>query len=100
MNDEACMDLQNLWEELETFKFDLNWLEPHVQSALGMKKYLEKEMQLKKLRGNVDALEMEMNGLKAKLAAAEADLEIARRDLMQAEEGFEERDLDAEIGYG
>ncbi|XP_054792391.1 MATH domain and coiled-coil domain-containing protein At3g58270-like isoform X5 [Prosopis cineraria] len=100
MNDEACEHLQILGEELETFRFDLSWLEPHVQSALGMKNYLEKAMRVKKLRENVSALEMEMKRLKAKLAAAEIDLEIAKRDLVQAEEGFEEKDLDAELGYG
>ncbi|KAF7842920.1 MATH domain and coiled-coil domain-containing protein [Senna tora] len=100
MNDEACDHLQILWDELETFKFDLTWLEPHVQSALGMKSHLEKAMQLKKLKENVNALEMETRRLKAKLAAAEIDLEIARRDLVQAQEGFEERDTDAILGYG
>ncbi|KAI9090635.1 hypothetical protein K1719_028488 [Acacia pycnantha] len=99
MNDETCEHLQILWEELETFRFDLTWLEPHVQSALGMKNYMQKAMQVKKLRDNVSALEMEMKRLKAKLAAAEIDLEIAKRDLVLAEEGFEERDLDAELGY-
>ncbi|KAF7818900.1 MATH domain and coiled-coil domain-containing protein [Senna tora] len=100
MNEEACMDLKVLWEELETFKFDLTWLEPHVQSALGMKNYLERALRLKKLKENVDASETEMKKLKEKLAAAKVDLETARRDLMQALEGFEERDIDAELGYG
>ncbi|XP_028777635.1 MATH domain and coiled-coil domain-containing protein At3g58270-like [Neltuma alba] len=100
MNDETCEHLQILWEELETFRFDLTWLEPHVHSALGMKNYLEKATQVKKLKDNVSSLEMEMKRLKAKLASAEIDLEIAKRDLVQAEEGFQERDLDAELGYG
>lgn len=100
MNDEACMDLQILWEELETFKFDLSWLEPHVQSALGMKNYLEREMQLKRLREHVAALEMEKKQLEAKLVPLEADLGMTRNDLVQAEEGFEERDMDSELGYG
>ncbi|KAI5425168.1 MATH domain and coiled-coil domain-containing protein At3g58340 [Lathyrus oleraceus] len=37
MNDQACKDLQVLWEEFEKFRFDLTWLEPHVQFALGTK---------------------------------------------------------------
>ncbi|KRH32941.2 hypothetical protein GLYMA_10G088100v4, partial [Glycine max] len=41
-DDDACKHLQNLWEELEVFRFDLTWLEPHVQSALSMKNYMEK----------------------------------------------------------
>ena len=100
MNDEACEHLQILWEELETFRFDLTWLEPHVQSALSMKSYMEKAGQVKKLKENVSGLEMEMKRIKAKLVAAELDLDIAKRDLVQAQEGFEERDLEAELGYG
>ncbi|MCI15754.1 ubiquitin carboxyl-terminal hydrolase family protein, partial [Trifolium medium] len=37
MSDLACKDLQVLWEVLQPFGFDLAWLEPRVQSALGMK---------------------------------------------------------------
>ncbi|KAF1878064.1 hypothetical protein Lal_00022773 [Lupinus albus] len=99
MNDVLFMHLQVLWEELETFKFDLTWLEPHVQSALGMKSYMERAAEVKKMKDNVAAREMEIKRLKAKMAAAEIDLEIAKRDLVKAEEGFEERDLDGELGY-
>ncbi|KAJ7975930.1 Ubiquitin carboxyl-terminal hydrolase family protein [Quillaja saponaria] len=77
-----------------------SWLEPHVQSALGMKTYLEKAEQVKKLQENVAALEIEMKRLKAKLAIAEVDAEVARRDLAKVEEGFEERDMNSELGYG
>ncbi|KAK2418609.1 MATH domain and coiled-coil domain-containing protein [Trifolium repens] len=52
MNDLACKDLHNLWEELEAFSFDLTWLEPHVQSALGMRSYLEKVKKVEKLKDN------------------------------------------------
>ncbi|XP_027367336.1 MATH domain and coiled-coil domain-containing protein At3g58270-like [Abrus precatorius] len=100
MNDEACNHLQILWEELEIFKFDLTWLEPHVQSALGMKSYIEKALEVKMMKEHVTALEMETKRLKAKIAASEVDLEMARRDLAKAEEGFKELDLDAELGYG
>ncbi|MED6108129.1 hypothetical protein PIB30_020576 [Stylosanthes scabra] len=100
MNEEACDQLQILWEELETFRFDLAWLEPHVQSALGMKNYMERSAKVKSAKENVAALEMEMKKLKAMVDAVEVDLEIARRELVKVEEGFEERDLDDELGYG
>ncbi|KAF7818901.1 MATH domain and coiled-coil domain-containing protein [Senna tora] len=100
MNDEASDHLQILWDELETFKFDLIWLEPHVHSALGMKTYLEKAKQLKKLKEKEVALDMEIKRLTAKLAAAKTDFEITTRDLVQAQEGFEERDIDVILGYG
>ncbi|KAJ7975932.1 Ubiquitin carboxyl-terminal hydrolase family protein [Quillaja saponaria] len=100
MTDDACEHLQVLWEELETFKFDLSWLEPHVQSALSMKTYLEKAEQVKKLQDNVAALEIEMKRLQANLAVGEVEAEVARRDLVKAEEGFEERDMNTELGYG
>ncbi|XP_019426717.1 PREDICTED: MATH domain and coiled-coil domain-containing protein At3g58270-like isoform X1 [Lupinus angustifolius] len=99
MNDALFMHLQALWEELETFKFDLTWLEPHVQSALGIKSYMERAAEVKKMKENVAVREMEIKRLKAKMAAAEIDLEIAKRDLVKAEEGFEERDLDGDLGY-
>lgn len=100
MDDDAYNHLQLLWEELETFKFDLTWLEPHVQSALGMKTHVERTIQVKKLEENVTALEIEVKKLKTKMIEAEVDLEITRRDLVKAKEGFEECDLDAELGYG
>lgn len=100
MNDDACMHLQILWEELETFRFDLTWLEPHVQSALGMKSYMERAVQVKKKKENVAASERKIERLKVDIAAAEVDLDTARRDLVKAEEGFEEKDLDVELGYG
>jgi hypothetical protein len=50
MNEKGCKDLQVLWDELQTFKFDLTWLEPHVQSALGMKSYAERAMQVEKVK--------------------------------------------------
>ncbi|MED6108126.1 hypothetical protein PIB30_020573 [Stylosanthes scabra] len=101
MNEEACDHLQILWEELETFRFDLtSWLEPHVQFALGMKNYMERSAKVKSAMENVAALEMEMKKLKAMVDAVEVDIEMARRELVKVEEGFEERDLDGELGYG
>lgn len=100
MNEDACNQLQILWEELETFKFDLAWLEPHVQSALGMKTCMERTIEVKKMKENVTNLEMETKKLKEKMIEAEVNLEIARRELVKANVGFEECDLDAELGYG
>ncbi|KAK2364550.1 MATH domain and coiled-coil domain-containing protein [Trifolium repens] len=96
MNDLACKNLQNLWEELEAFSFDLTWLEPHVQSALGMRSYMEKVKKVQKLKDNEVALELEIMRLKAKLVTLEVNL-YAVRDLLKAEDF--ERDLDAELGF-
>ncbi|KAI5425180.1 hypothetical protein KIW84_031111 [Lathyrus oleraceus] len=97
MNDLACKELQIFWEELELFSFDLTWLEPHVQSALGMKSYLEKLEEAEKLKVNVDALELEMEMLKSKIASVEENLDAAR-DLLKAKD-LEEIDLEAGLGF-
>lgn len=98
MNDQACKDLQVLWDELEKFRFDVTWLEPHVQSALGMKSYVEKALEVEKLKENVVALVLETERLKAKLLTAEVNLDIERR-LLKAK-GFTEIDLNSELGCG
>ncbi|XP_048442249.1 MATH domain and coiled-coil domain-containing protein At3g58270-like isoform X1 [Pyrus x bretschneideri] len=100
MNEDACEHLQLLWEELESFRFDLAWLKPHVQSALGMKKFVERELEVKELRNNVDALEIEVKRLKARLNLAELDFEDAKRDMGEAEQSFVEINMDGELGYG
>ncbi|KAI5425191.1 hypothetical protein KIW84_031122 [Lathyrus oleraceus] len=97
MNERASKDLQVLWEELKKFGFDLAWLEPHVQS-LGMRSYVEKALEVEKLKGDVANHEMETDKLKAKLAAAQGNLD-RERNLLK-EKGFEERDLDSELGCG
>ncbi|CAB4268512.1 unnamed protein product [Prunus armeniaca] len=91
----ACKCLQLLWEELETFKFDLVWLEPHVQSVLVMKRRAGK---VDRLREDVEILENEIKRRRDILAAAEVDLEVAKRDLAKAEEEFK-IDMDTELGY-
>ncbi|CAK8544210.1 unnamed protein product [Lathyrus sativus] len=111
MNDFACKNLQIIWEELQHFSFDLTWLKPHVDSALGMRSYLMKLEEAKKLKDNVIALELEMETHKDTLVAL--DLEMRRvtsrintlelnldaaRDLLIAEE-LEEVDLEAELGF-
>ncbi|BBG96707.1 ubiquitin-specific protease 12 [Prunus dulcis] len=96
MTHDACKRLQLLWEELETFKFDLVWLEPHVQSVLVMKK---RAGRVDRLREDVEILENEIKRRRDVLAAAEVDLEAAKRDLAKAEEEFKKIDMDTELGY-
>ncbi|MED6108134.1 hypothetical protein PIB30_020581 [Stylosanthes scabra] len=72
-------ELQDLWDELGVFGFDdLTWLEPHVQSALSMKEYVESEEKVTKLKGHVVHLEDKIKSLKANVAAAKSDLEGAK----------------------
>ncbi|KAI9080479.1 hypothetical protein K1719_035937 [Acacia pycnantha] len=101
MNEEACEELQQLWEELQMGRLDLSWLEPLVKSALSMKGYLEKAMKVKKLRQDLVLLEKEMNKMKENLDNTELTIEITKTDLILTEEGFEEKelDLDSDIGY-
>ena len=99
MDEEACDHLQILWEELETFKFDLTWLEPYVQSALGMKNYMERIDQVEKMKEKVSFLEMEAKMLEEKMIETKVNLEIARRELTKMTEGFVEYNLDDVLGY-
>ncbi|XP_028790184.1 uncharacterized protein LOC114746163 [Neltuma alba] len=100
VDESACNYLQGLWEEVQLFGFDLTWLEPHVQYALGMKDYLERADKVRKLKNEVIALENEMKRLRASLAVTEVDLNIERRHLREEEKGFEEKDMDAVLGCG
>ncbi|KAI9090667.1 hypothetical protein K1719_028520 [Acacia pycnantha] len=100
MDESASNYLQGLWEEVQLFGFDLTWLEPHVQYALGMKDYLERAEKVRKLKEEVVALENEMKKLRASLAVTEVDLNIERRHLREEEKGFEEKDVDAVLGCG
>jgi hypothetical protein len=79
-NDQACKELQVVWDQIEKFRFDLTWLKPHVQYALGMKALV-----VKKLKENELVLETER--LKAKLVAAETNLDI-ERCLLKERNGF------------
>ncbi|CAJ1880830.1 unnamed protein product [Sphenostylis stenocarpa] len=100
MNEDACNRLHGLWEELVKHSgFQLSWLEPYVQSALGMKVHLEKTEEVNKLKDNVVTLEIKTKKLRGELAAAEAEFEITRRALAEAKKGFIELDLNAELGY-
>ncbi|CAL0326685.1 unnamed protein product [Lupinus luteus] len=100
MGEDDTKHLKALWDELQLFGFDLTWLEPHVQSALGAKAYLERAHQVKNIRANVVTLDIEMRKLKAKLTVDEIDLEVTRRHLAKLENGFEERDMNVILGYG
>ncbi|TQE10311.1 hypothetical protein C1H46_004150 [Malus baccata] len=100
MTPDTSEHVQLLWEELETFKFDLGWLEPYVQAALDVKKLVERAGIVKKQREDVDALEIEVKRLRARLAVAEVDLEVAKRVLAKVEEGFGDTDMNRELGYG
>ncbi|KAK9912372.1 hypothetical protein M0R45_036239 [Rubus argutus] len=96
MNQDGYESLQLLWEELETFKFDLVWLQPHVQSVLGTKNMGGR---VERMREDVKILENEIKSRRAMLAAAEVDLERAKGDLVKAEQEFKMGDLDSVIGY-
>ncbi|KAK2364561.1 ubiquitin-specific protease [Trifolium repens] len=96
MNEQVCKELQDLWDELEKFQFDVTWLEPHVQSALGMKRYVEKVLEAEKLKQNMIVLELEMERLKEKLVAAELNIDV-ERDLLNAK-GFKEIGFDSDLG--
>ncbi|OIW11410.1 hypothetical protein TanjilG_10728 [Lupinus angustifolius] len=100
MNKEACKHLECLWEEVQLFGFNLTWLEPYIESALNVQTYMEKVEKVKDLKENVADLEIELRMLKTKLAVAEVVLDIARRDSEEIEKGFEEMDINAELGYG
>jgi hypothetical protein len=64
-----------------------------------MESYVEKALQVEKLKENVLSLEREMERRKAELVAAEVTLDL-ERDLLKAK-GFEETDyLDSEVGCG
>jgi len=69
MDDEAYNHLQILWDELQTFGFDLSWLEFYVESVLN---YMH---DVDELRKNETALKFEIEKLKAILTERETTLE-------------------------
>lgn len=100
MSEDDIKYLHGLWKELvKSSGFELAWLEPYVESALGLKDYMERAKQLKKLKDNVVGLEIKMKRLRGELAAAEREFEVARRGLSEVRRGFHEMDLNAPIGY-
>ena len=102
MTENACQQLQVLWEELETFRFDLAWLKPRVENALNMKNYTQRVERVKRLKDKVKASERKMESLSAELNVESVNLEVAKKELGKAkeEEDFEGRNLDTELGYG
>ncbi|KAG5126543.1 hypothetical protein JHK82_027378 [Glycine max] len=100
INEEDIKYLHGLWKELvKSSGFDLTWLEPYVQSALGLRAYMERANQLKKLKDKVVALEINMKRLRGELAAAEGEFEVARSGFSEVRRGFNEMDVNAAIGY-
>ncbi|MED6148508.1 hypothetical protein PIB30_053830 [Stylosanthes scabra] len=100
IGDNDIKKLQDLWDELEKSSgFELAWLQPHVEAFLGVKAHLQKTKKLKKLVDHVVALEIKMKKLRGELAAAEAEFEVARKDLSQVRKGFQKMDVNATIGY-
>lgn len=100
ISEDDIKTLQHLWDELvKSSGFDMAWLEPYVQSALGVKAHLQKAKKLRKLRDHVVALEIKMKKLRGELAAAEAEFEVARKDLSEVRNGFQKMDVNAPIGY-
>ncbi|XP_061995504.1 uncharacterized protein LOC133713480 isoform X2 [Rosa rugosa] len=97
LNQDGYDRLQLLWEELECFKFDLTWLQPHVQSVFGMKNMAGR---VARMREDVNILDNEVKKRRAMLAAAEVDLERAKEDLVKADRRFNKiGDVDCVIGY-
>ncbi|KAK7268194.1 hypothetical protein RIF29_20885 [Crotalaria pallida] len=100
ISEDDCKNLEELWKELvRSSGFDLAWLEPYVQTALGVKAYMETAQELKKQMDNVVALEIKMKKLRGELAAAEAEFEVARKGLSELRKGFQVMDTNAAIGY-
>lgn len=100
MSEGDIKSLERLWEELvKSSGFDLDWLEPYVQSALGVKAHLERAEKVKKLKDSVVGLEIKMKKLRGELAAAEAQFEVARKGLSEVRKGFQEMNVNAPIGY-
>lgn len=96
MNEQACKDLQALWDELKKFnKFDAAWLEPTVQSSLATRSYVEKALEAEKLKEYMVALELEMERVKTKLDVVEVDRDV-ERDILKGK-GFKEINLDSKL---
>lgn len=100
ITEDDCNNLKSLWEELvKSSGFDLTWLEPYVQSALGVKPYKERAKKLKKLKDTVVALEIKMKRLRGELTAAEAQFKVARKGLSEVSRNFQEMNMNSPIGY-
>ncbi|CAJ2632155.1 unnamed protein product [Trifolium pratense] len=100
MNEETSKNLKGLWEELVMASgFDLAWLEPYVESALGMKNHVEKTLQVNKLKESMVALDSKMKKLRGELVDAEVEFEEAKRALDELSKGHIDIDLNADLCY-
>jgi hypothetical protein len=100
MNEETNKNLKGLWEELVMASgFDLAWLEPYVESALGMKNHVEKTLQVNKLKESMVALDTKMKKLRGELVDAEVEFEEAKRALDELSKGHIDIDLNADLCY-
>jgi hypothetical protein len=61
--DEIAVKALQVGMNLRNLNLILVWLEPHVQSALGMKRYVEKALQVEKLKENIVVSELETERL-------------------------------------
>ncbi|CAN6697365.1 unnamed protein product [Malus baccata var. baccata] len=95
---DACNRLELLWEELESFKFDLAWLKPHVESAFDMTRFVHKAGRLKRLRDDVEALANELKRRRAALAATTIDHAVVKKHLTKAEQDINGIDMDGPLG--
>ncbi|KAK9912381.1 hypothetical protein M0R45_036248 [Rubus argutus] len=96
LNQDGYESLQHLWEELETFKLDLVWLQPHVESVFGTQNMAGR---VQRMREDVNIFENEIKNRRAILAAAEVDFERVKGVLMKAEQEFKWGHVDSVIGY-
>jgi len=100
MDEEAYKHLQILWDELQTFGFDLSWLKCNVESALDMKRYMVKaevRKNVSALKNEIEDLKNEIEEFKARLIERETQLEMASKDLMKVEKSFGESTLEMAI---
>lgn len=50
LNEQCYNELDALLNELKTFQFDLSWLEQHLHSIFSMKTYVEKAIEVERLK--------------------------------------------------
>ncbi|CAK8544217.1 unnamed protein product [Lathyrus sativus] len=98
MNQKGCKELRVLWDEVKKFKFDLTWLMAHVQYALGMQGFVEKAVEVEKLKDTLLVLELETTRIKEKLVRAEISLDV-EREVLKAK-GVKEIGLTCDLGCG
>ncbi|XP_058740727.1 MATH domain and coiled-coil domain-containing protein At3g58270-like [Vicia villosa] len=100
MNEEVSDNLRGLWEELVMASgFNLDWLEPYVESALSMRKHLERTLKVNELKGSIVDLENKMRKLRGELAEAEVEFEEAKKVLNELNKGYIDIDLNADLSY-